>query len=78
MRDGNESNSGNGSGDGNGNGNADRIRNGKESNNREGRGGGEEPRYPPHREISRVEYQALPFRTRCHICRQAVVSEDRQ
>ena len=34
--------------------------------------------YPPHRERSRVEDQALPFRTRHDLCRQEVAPEGSQ
>ena len=73
-----------GSGDGNerssgdGNGNEGRIGDGKGNENREGRGGGGELWYPPHRERSRVQHQALLFSTRHHLCRQEVAPASSQ
>ena len=78
--DGNKSSSGKGNGNENGDGDGigDGIGDGNGNENREGNGGGGEIWYSPHRERSRGEDQALPFRTRHHLCRQEVASAGSQ
>ena len=60
------------SGDGNASssGDGDGIEDGKGNENGEGRGAGGELWYLPHQKISKIEGQALPFRTRHYLCRQ--------
>ena len=53
-------------------GDGDGVGDGKGDEKGEGRGEGGVLWYPQHQEISRVEDQALPFRTRHHFCRQEV------